>query len=247
MASAAAVVVVAWETELHPELLEAPDMPSNHLSVVPPAPPAPSARLPAVAVSPLAKAMPPAVVTAPPLSAPAIRPPFEVLTMAGAVASVVGGSWAPGGRVSVVMGRKKRNLAVSVDAWGGDTRTTALAPGQVRWRRFGVAMGPTLRLTDQHWELICAGQIAAGTVDAEGVGFGSNQQATGVQPGAVAAITLTVGSGRIFAWTSARAIVWPVPPRARAVVTSGGMSTNVEKSLGTMEVDFSLGLGVRLP
>jgi hypothetical protein len=94
---------------------------------------------------------------------------------------------------------------------------------------------------------IVSAQVAVAALDAEGIGFNLNQQATGVQPGMVALATVVWGTGRWFVWTSARALVWPARPRVRATIVDGAASQSVEKSLGSLEGDIALGIGVRIP
>lgn len=235
LAEAVAVVVVTWESELHPELLAMPTPPaasSAPTAVVQGAPPPQSPRAPG--------APPPATIADAPSPAP-----VQSLVMAGLLGSLVGTDVSAGGRVLAVAGRAGARFGIQADLWTAGPRTVALGDGEVRWWRAGAAVGPAFRLERARWALVGALELALGFVRAAGAGYATNRAESTVLPGAVSGVAATVGGGAVFGWGSVRALAWPLAPRVRSVVLDDATVMPVERSIGWFEIDAALGLGVR--
>lgn len=236
MAGAVAVVVVAWEIQLHPELLAPPQLARRTSPVEAP---------PAVAAP--ARAAPPAVIAQTPSGTRAPREPLEARLMLGALASLVDGAWSAGARASILASQRGGSFGLAADLWGGSSRAIELGPGRVQWHRLGAALGPAWRRQRAPWTVIASIQAAVGRVAAQGLAFDVNQRSNDTLPGFGAGLMATMGSDRWFAWVSVRALIWPIQSRVQAVAVATTSALPIARSLGWLESDLTLGAGLRLP
>jgi hypothetical protein len=216
LAAAAAVVVAAWESDVHPEFGPSP-----------PALPPPEFAAPA------------AVVQAPPKPTP---PPlaFEVgAALAGSVAPGAGSAAAAAGGLIVASARpSRRSVGLRVMLAGGTEREIPLGTRRVSWRRLVAGLGPELRLTspatpfalDLHAEALVA------SLSARGQGFTNNLNASSVDPGVSAGVRLVLGNRTVAPWLDLSLAGWLREQRA--------VSTVDEVSVALPRVEAAVALGV---
>jgi hypothetical protein len=218
LASAAAVVIATWESDVHPEFrLAAPP-------AVPPPPPPPA---------------PPVVTAAPPPSPPASTLDVGAGLLgslapgaggvAPAVGAIVAGSWTPGGR----------RLGVRLALAGTIDRELPLGTGHVRWQRTDVALGPQLRLasTGAPWAVDLHAEAMAGWLIASGNGFATDLQDGTLDPGLGAGARLNLGRGMFVPWLEASLAAWLRQQAAYAGASVVG--------LPRFEATLALGLSYR--
>jgi hypothetical protein len=169
LAQAAAVVLSTWLSDVHPDFagaLPEPPRPAPELS----APPA-AASLAAPAPAPAAP--PPRAAGERPAtksSLPSHRPQLALALGASAAAS----KWAAAGLLSVGWLPRASGVGVSAVALMDASRREPLGSGGVEWRRWPLAVGPSLRLDTRPlaWELSLAPALA--WVHVAGEGFDRN-------------------------------------------------------------------------
>jgi hypothetical protein len=223
LASAAAVVIATWESDVHPEFRLAA---------------APAAPRPTV----------PAPRAAPPVLTALSSPPSRASTwdvgaglsgslapgsggVAPAIGALVVGSWTPGARRTGI----RLALAGTMD------RELPLGAGRVRWQRTDVALGPQLRLAsaaspqavDLHAEAL------AGWLVASGNGFTNDLREGSLDPGLGAGARLSLGRGAFVPWLEASLAGWL--RRQTAYATPG---TDVV-TLPRFEASLALGVSYR--
>lgn len=251
MAGAIAVIVVAWETQLHAELLTPPRLAPRASSAEParPAPPALIATTempPRGVVAPTFIAQRPMVATlAEPARVPASR--IKVCLMLGVLASVVEGDWISGGRASILATRSGRPLGVAADVWGGQSRSVALDSGRGRWNRYGASAGLAWLERRTAWAVMASAQVAIGRTEAEGAHFDLDRHSSTILPGVATGLLATWGTDRWFAWASTRALLWPIEARIQAMDIGVPTAAPVARRLGWLEADLTLGGGIQLP
>jgi hypothetical protein len=163
LAQAAAVVLSAWLTDVHPDFAGSLPNPAPDLSLAPPA----AAPAPAPTPVPVSPPPPP---PPPSLSASPGSPPLKArhpashrigfalavgVTASGgkaALSGLLGAGWLP----------RASGLGVSGFAQVDGVRHASLGNGAVAWRRWPLAIGPTLRLRSSRvaWELSLAPTLA---------------------------------------------------------------------------------------
>ncbi|MEA2699402.1 MAG: hypothetical protein QOI66_3673, partial [Myxococcales bacterium] len=210
LAAAAAVVVVAWESDVHPEFLQ-------RLPAPPPAPPEADA---SIKVAP----------TPAPSAAPVERAAFDVgLGLAGSLApsSTNGADPAWGGLLIASWLPTPRPVGVRLAAQAGSERQLALSSGDVRWRRVTVALGAQYRITwrDGQWLADVHADAVGSWVSTRGVGFATNRSDSAPEPGAGAGIRLAMRRGMVVPWLDLagsgsfrRQVVFEAPSMTSAVL-----------------------------
>jgi hypothetical protein len=224
LASAAAVVVATWESDVHPEfrLPPAPEPPAP-----PPPPPAPAR---------------PAVRTAPP---PSFQPAasWDVgAALAASVAPAAGqpepalglllvGSWTPGGA------RLGGRLALV----GAAARELPLGAGQVQWQRAAAAAGPQLRvpLEKAPWVVDLHAEGLMGWLVASGQGFSRDLRDGSLDPGLGAGVRLLRASGGLETWLELSGTAWL--RRLAAYATPGAASVAIPRFEALVAVGVGLG------
>ena len=218
LAAAVAVVVAAWESDVHPEFQPTPA-------------PAPSPA-PSLAVTP----------TTPPVARARTPTKFDVgAAVSGSLAptsggagpalgAVLAGSWTPArGRVGV-----RLTLATTT------LRDLSLASGQVSWRRFEAALGPQVRLTtaERRWALDLHADARLAWLTATGDGFTNDSSAGGVDPGLGAGVRVLRVQGDVAPWLELSVDGWPRSQQAYA--TPSGASVTLPR----LDATLALGLSV---
>jgi hypothetical protein len=192
LASAAAVVVATWESDVHPEF-----------RLASPPPPPPSATPPPVA---------PPVVTAVPASRRTAASWDLGAALSGSLApgsggtapalgALVVGSWTPGG------GRLGARLALS----GVSERELPLGAEHVRWQHLAAALGPQIRLplASAPWVVDLHAEAVAGWLVASGQGFDKDLHDGSLDPGLGAGLRMLVKTtGRVVPWLEVSTTGW---------------------------------------
>jgi hypothetical protein len=224
LAAAVAVVVAAWESDVHPEFQPTPaPAPTIHPEFQPTPAPAPT-----IAVAP----------TRPSIARARTR--FDVgAAVSGSLAptsgdagpalgAILAGSWTPAhGRVGV-----RLTLATTT------LRDLPLASGQVSWRRFEAAIGPQVRLTSaaRRWALDLHADARLAWLTATGDGFTNDSSAAGVDPGLGAGVRVLRLQGEVAPWLELSVDGWP--RRQQAYATPSGASVTLPR------FDLTLALGL---
>jgi hypothetical protein len=219
LASAAAVIIATWESDVHPELralpapLPAPEPPAAIEAR--PAPPPMRAAGEADVGAALAGSLAP--------SASRAAPAVGVLAIA---------SWFP----------HARGLGARASLAFPAARTLPLGAGQVEWRRSAASAGPTLRLPlATKWAADLHADALAGWVTAAGSGFASNHTVSALDVGLSAgARLLWVGGRAIVPWLELGGAAWLRPQTAYA--TPGAMAVGLPR----LELGLALGLSLRV-
>jgi hypothetical protein len=161
LAQAAAVVLSAWLTDVHPDFAGSLPEPAPDLSLSPP--PATPAPVPTPEPEPQPVSLPPP--SRAPRSAPLKLqyPSSHRIGFALAVgAAASGGKAALSGLLASSWLPQATGLGVSAFVQIDAARRASLGSGAVEWRRWPLAIGPTLRLrsSDVAWELSLAPAVA---------------------------------------------------------------------------------------
>ncbi len=213
LAAAVAVVVAAWESDVHPEFQPAP-MPAPSIAVMLTSPPVARARTPTK---------------------------FDVgAAVSGSLAPTSGGagpalgvllagSWTPArSRVGV-----RLTLATTT------LRDLSLAGGHVSWRRFEAGLGPQLRLTSaaKRWALDLHADARLAWLTAAGDGFTNDSSAGSPDPGLGAGVRVLRLRGDVVPWLELAAGGWP--RRQQAYATPSGASVTLPRLDATLALGLS--------
>jgi hypothetical protein len=213
LAAAVAVVVAAWESDVHPEF-QPPPGPAPAISVTPTSPPVPRARTPTrfdVGAA-LSGSLAPTSDGAGP-----------------ALGALLAGSWTPAhARVGA-----RLTLATTT------LRDLSLASGHVSWRRFEAGLGPQLRLTsvDKRWALDLHADARLAWLKAAGDGFTNDSSAGSVDPGIGAGVRVLRFQGDVAPWLELAADEWPRGQQAYA--TPSGASVTLPRFDATLALGLS--------
>jgi len=219
LAAAAAVVVAAWESDIHPEFMPSlgPAAPSKEVAAVVPA----------------------AVVRTPSKLTPA-RVVFEVgAALSGSLApGGAGAATAAGGLIVASVASSRRSVGLRLMLAGSSEREIPLGTGRVLWRRLVAGLGPDVRLTaastpiavDLHAEALLS------SLSARGEGFTDNLNDTGVDPGVGAGVRFAYGGHTVAPWLDLSFAGWLRGQRA--------VSKPDDASVPLPRVEAAVALGV---
>jgi hypothetical protein len=169
LAEAAAVVLSAWLTDVHPDFATALPMPEPEPQVPPELPvPVP------VAEPPVPKAeAPPASRPAPPKPAPRFMPHGVELSL-GAGADWQGRKFAASAMVSAAFAPNAGGLGAFIWAALDTSRRESLGGGSVSWRRWPIGVGPSYRWQASRLRFDVSLGPALAWLRVRGVGFAPN-------------------------------------------------------------------------
>lgn len=208
MARAAAVVLATWLGDVHPEFVRP----------LPPAEPEPPNEADAPA--------PPAATTpAPRVAQPPVLAPAPELNQSAALGSPSSSNrWAPGAGLGVGIDASGAltpllsltgTWAPSGFGWGAaatliltGVREQALEPGAVRWWRWPLLLGPSLRLTPSGASVELSTGATFAWLHLRGRGFDPNRGADDVSFGSFAAVRLAASSGRWRPFVATTGLFW---------------------------------------
>jgi hypothetical protein len=139
LAQAAAVVLAAWLSDVHPDFAGALPPPE-----LPPLPPAPPASEPETTKPP-----PPPASALPPPPRP-VAPEHHLHLALGVGGDISNGVPSPALLLGASYGAEQSGFALTLRGILTMSRDQPLSPGQVSWRRWPVGIGPTLRVATQH-------------------------------------------------------------------------------------------------
>ncbi|HEY2732209.1 MAG TPA: hypothetical protein VGK52_19850 [Polyangia bacterium] len=219
LASAAAVIIATWESDVHPEFRPAPL----------PAPPPRQATPVAVASRPATPAAAPSALDVGAAFTGSLAP--SPSGAGPALGALVAANWLPPSRS---VGAR---LALAADA----VRELPLGSGRVQWRRIAGALGPTLRLPsartswalDLHAEGLVAGLLTTGA------GFMKDVSATSIDAGIGGGTRLFWRGRALEPWVELDAGGWL--RQQTAFATPGTPSV----ALPRLELTLALGLSLR--
>ena len=221
LAAAAAIVVAAWESDVHPEFLRSLQTPQG--------PPA---------VEPVAVVAPPAA--APPPVSPS-QGAYDIgLALTGAIAPDEGGAGpALGGLLAASWTPTARGFGARLGAQASGERQMHLPSGDVRWRRAALSGGVQYRLALQagRWLLDLHADALVARVTMHGVGFAiSNLSDTGIDPGLGAGVRLLWHAGIVAPWLELAGGGWL---RRQVVVED---PTQASRALPRLEANMAVGV-----
>lgn len=207
LAQAAAVVLSAWLTDVHPDFAGA---------LPPPQPEPEPASMPEPEPEPAQPAQPAPTSVAAPSSPPAPPAHRWHLTLGGG-GDLSNGALVPALLLGASYGAQVTGLALSARALFTLPRDQRLEPGQVTWRRWPLALGPTLRLATP----VLAFAVSAGAAVAWLHMAGDSFDRVSSQGGAVwggFAEALVSGRGRpLTAFAAFNAQLYPAETRAYVI------------------------------
>ena len=163
-----------------------------------------------------------------------------VTVAAGGFASVVSGSVAPGVRVEAAWAPWAGPLAFRLDFAGTDAHGEGLTPGQVKFRRLASEAG----VAWSRGPLRLDGAAVISLVFAEGQGYTSNQQSSGLSFGVSAGARLSWSLGRFAPWLELRGIEWP--QSQRIFVTDSATGARRDRALPHGELQLGAGIAFSL-
>ena len=213
LAQAAAVVLSAWLTDVHPDFAGALPPPKPEPAPEPePAKPTPPA--------------PPPPAPPPPAAAP-VPATHRWHTQLGVGGELSDGALVPALSAGASYGAEVSGLALSVRALITLPREQSLDPGQIVWRRWPLGLGPTLRLVSPTLAFAASAGPAVAWLHLEGDSFDHVSTQDGAQWGGFAE-AVVAGRGRPFtpfgafiahyypketeAYVTRLALHWVLPP-----------------------------------
>jgi hypothetical protein len=222
LAAAAAIVVAAWESDVHPEFLRS--------LAAPPRPPA---------VEPVTVVAPPTAM--PPAASSSLGAAFDIgIALTGAVAPDQGGAGpALGGLLVASWTPAARGFGARLGAQASSERQMRLPSGDVRWRRAALSGGVQYRIALQagRWLLDLHADALVARVSVHGVGFAiSNLSDTGVDPGVGAGVRLLWHAGIVAPWLELAGGGWL---RRQVVVED---PTRASRALPRLEANMAIGV-----
>ena len=225
-ATEAAVLVAAWEADLHADVAFPVAEPS---APTPPPPAAPSAPAPTAIVGTARVAAPPER---------AARPIEATVGAEIFVAAPPDMGATPAGAIEATWGRGTRwHGRAAISATG--THSLAFPPGAVSWRRGAVALGAVFDATTGRARLAVRADALAAAIFSQGSGFDVNAGATSWQAGADVGLRLSVPlTRRLSVWADVVSAWFPGTQRLSAL--------NVKGTPELPSVEIEGGLGVSL-
>jgi hypothetical protein len=128
---------------------------------------------------------------------------------AGAFASLVSGSTAPGVRMEASWSPRASALGIRLSFSGTGSQGGELGPGHAHFTRASIELGPTYACSALR---VDAGLVAS-RLRIEGSDFSVNQISTGGSVGATAGLRLGWNWGPVLPWLELRGIWWPQSQR----------------------------------
>ncbi len=227
LAQASAVVLSAWLSDVHPDFA----------AELPPAvaEPAPEPEPPPPAPLPKPQSEVPRKTSGPPARRPAASTHRWEAAL-GVGIDLVPGSVVPAALLTLGLEPSVQGLGLRVSALTAWTREAALDPGQVEWRRWPVAVGPSMRFAAKPLVWDFSTGIAAGWLHLQGRSFDQSKSVDDLLLGGLLGARLA-GTGRTFTpFATAVLFVWPT--EAVAFVRGSG----AELRLPTVDVLLAAGL-----
>jgi hypothetical protein len=229
LAQAAAVVLAAWLSDVHPDFAGAlpapPAVPPPEQPEPPPPPPPPPATARAPAAAP------------PPPAGSAAQRRLHVL--GGLGGDLTGGALSPALLLGASFGAEVSGVALSARALLTLPRQEPLGPGQVTWRRWPLGIGPSLRLATGTWAFsLSAGPAAAWlglggdsfdrVADQNGLvwgGFGELLVSGRAHPFApFGALNVQFYPGNTTAYVSGLDLSWDLPPLSATLIVGARLA-----------------------
>ena len=217
LASAAAVIVATWESDVHPEFLQALPQVSTAAAPADASPPAVPVLPPALAPAlPPGPELPPVTAARPPVVRAGSSSRLALDLGGGVFGSLAPGAdsigAAPGLLVHVALSPWGRGLGARLALLYPGERQVDLPPGLAQWRRVALALGPQVRFAAYvpgwSWDVHADALLA--WVQVRGVGFSSNLSSTGWDPGLGVGLRLLMGGSTAAApWVDLALAGWP--------------------------------------
>jgi hypothetical protein len=219
-AETVAVTLAIWEAQLHPEI-------ALRLDRLSPEPPPPVA-----APTPEATLVRPAP--------PAQRAPRTTIALGVAAAAVAhSGGWSPGARVELSAGRPQARWRLRVAAVGVGRDTVDVSPGQARWWRAFLVVGPELDVArGRRWAFVASAGAAGGVASISGTGFDVNRQTLSLDVGGELGARLEWRRGRLRPWLGASAVGWARRQTVDVQGVSAGSELPRVEPMAALGADF---------
>ena len=173
------------------------------------------------------------------ISVPAAAAPVVEVTGA-ALGSLAAGDLRPGLLLGLSLRVRDGGFGLAATLTGAPGHEVALPPGQARWSRWAVAVGPRFQLGGERWFGALDGHLAVAVVRTEGRAFSINHSQSGVDVGLGAALQGGVRVGRLSLFAALGLRRW----LGRQDLTAGDGS--ILQPLPGLEVLPCLGASIRL-
>lgn len=199
LAKASAAVIATWLGVFEAEA------PFEHGDRSPAVVEAPPPRPPGASVAAAgSRALP-----APPATTP--RNSIGYWVTVGLVASRAGNDTVAGAEVAAVVSRSRSGLGARASLFATTEHTLLVAaePGLARWRRVGVAVGPSLLARARGWRIELHGAAIAALLDVQGSGFTSNNSSRAFDLGGQTGVRVARLWGNAAPWVGVDGLYWP--------------------------------------
>lgn len=224
LATIAAVVIASWTAESDPGIsLLQPGVPVAR-------PASPAAPSPALASVSAASAS----------ASPERRRGFDLSAGLGGSANSAGFV----GAARVEAGLTGRRLGLRAGFAAETQRDQTIAAGTVSWRRYELALGPTLALVKRRVVVDARAELYAGFTRIAGHGFDVDHQSSAVAPGLALALRLAFSTGRVRPWIEVGGQYWLA--EQRIVITRQQEPPNPNAALPRWEGRLFAGISIML-
>jgi hypothetical protein len=231
LAQAAAVVLAAWLTHVHPDFAGELPPPSPEPATIEPEQPEPPAPAPAVT--------PPPPVTPRPAARAAAHRLHVGVGVGGDLVQGAASPLSPAAWLGAAYGAEVTGFAVSVRALFTLSRDEPLGPGQVRWRRWPLGIGPTLRLATTNTAFAFSAGPAVAWLHLGGDSFDRSTAQDGLLWGGFAeaqvsgpsrpltpfgAVSVQLYPGNTTAYVSGLDLQWELPALSASLIVGARLS-----------------------
>jgi hypothetical protein len=158
------------------------------------------------------------------------------VAVGGAFVASFAPAFAAGAAVDATFAPGDGSWAARLALSGSGTRDLAFAGGSAAWTRFGLALGPALRLRRGRWQLDLHAEAVAGLLYVAGHGFDGGRTAWSFDPGLGGGVRGAVWLGPVAPFLGVGVVGWLRPEE---VALSGG---GAGRMLPAVELLVSAGL-----
>ena len=156
----------------------------------------------------------------------------------GAFVASFAPDFAPGAAVDALFAPGGGRWAARLGVSGSGTRDLGFAGGTAAWTRFGLELGPALRLARGRWRLVLHAEAVAGLLYVAGHGYDRTRTALSFDPGLGGGVRGAVRLGPVAPFIGVGVVGWLRP---EVVALNGAFET---RSLPAVELLLNAGLSI---
>ncbi len=191
-AQTVAVILAVWEAQIHPEISLRLDRLSPPRTPLPPAPVVPDRDALVLRASP-----------------PAPTGGTAMALGAGLAGAWQPDSFAPAGRVDLMLSRTQRPWRGRLSVVGVGPHATSLPPGQANWWRLYLALGADTSIGfGRRWAVVAGAAGVFGVVRLTGSGYTDNRRVWNTDVGAEVLTRVEWRGGRVRPWLGLAVVAW---------------------------------------